>query len=84
LAQVLVYSIFPKTESTLFSSRNNGLWRSTSIPRAHMRGESSRKGQPGLNSREAADFGIFSRKGKLALKRTMDDLTFRRRRFPRV
>src|SRR4029077_5649988 len=47
---------FPKTESTLFSSRNNGLWRSTSIPRTHMRGESSRKGQPGLNSREAAEF----------------------------
>ena len=30
---MLVYSIFPKTESTLFSSRNNGLWRSKSIPR---------------------------------------------------
>jgi hypothetical protein len=34
---VLVYSIFPKTESTLFSSRNNGLWRSKSIPRARLR-----------------------------------------------
>jgi hypothetical protein len=53
---VLVYSIFPKTESTLFSSRNNGVWRSKSIPRARVRGESSRKGQPGLNSREAAEF----------------------------
>jgi hypothetical protein len=53
---VLVYSIFPKTESTLFSSRNNGFWRSKSIPRERMRGESSRKGQPGLNSREATEF----------------------------